>query len=726
MGLRPFAVSVGLSVFLSCLLAVSSLMFAMPVFAEDAQQLAQPEGISQEEDNSDTFDSSAEVIAEDDDEEAIVLSGSEPQNVVKTVYIDLNDCEIDVDKVLVLDEQDDGSLDGNFGVMLKVSSAVLKSKYGLDLTKHYGSGNYTMDTKNFTLYYRSNYGESAASVPFTWTCSSNNKTYSVSEKTETFTLKANGSWSVVEKFNEGNYRLRFKGSTSQQDSFVGVNIMNLTRSNGVRFSGVSLAGDINDAVDKSKAKQSVTLKFRGETLVEGRDYIVKRYFTDSYGITYLTVTGIGIFCGFDAGIYKIKLSTASFSGSTRYDTCKQIVDAEASLGTYKGVIVASGEEGRFPDALCASGLSGLLNYPIVLVNGSGTTLDSYSKQALERLRASAGGKLDIVVVGGKSAVNDKIASQLGSYGKVSARLGGTTRYDTSLAIYNFGAKMNGGWSKSKVVIARGDGFADSLSISPYTTSRKTPVLIVPSDSKSLGNGLRAIVKGYKQTVVVGGNRAVSDQLYGEAKSLTGSAVRLSGETRYDTSAKIAEWEMEQGMGFSYLGFASGQNFPDSLASGFLQAKRNSVLLLVNSADALASDEAGYTGSLAVNRAVILAQVKKGNFAGTDQVCYFGGEAAISAKYRNSIQGFFEDMSWNSEYANWYSTSIPSVSYICKCNTCYIWFDGGGGGDDLKEHYIANPNTCGSWSSSSGIYTYIASYQFFNGYRYFWNKSSWWG
>lgn len=59
--------------------------------------------------------------------------------------------------------------------------------------------------------------------------------------------------------------------------------------------------------------------------------------------------------------------------------------------------------------------------------------------------------------------------------------------------------------------------------------------------------------------------------------------RLSGDTRYATSAKIVEFEFKSNVGFTIDGayLATGQNFPDALAAGALSGKHLAPLLLVD-------------------------------------------------------------------------------------------------------------------------------------------------
>ena len=55
---------------------------------------------------------------------------------------------------------------------------------------------------------------------------------------------------------------------------------------------------------------------------------------------------------------------------------------------------------------------------------------------------------------------------------------------------------------------------------------------------------------------------------------------LSGTDRYDTCARVAAWATANaGLGFTHTGLATGDKFPDALASGPYLAKDLGVLLL---------------------------------------------------------------------------------------------------------------------------------------------------
>lgn len=92
------------------------------------------------------------------------------------------------------------------------------------------------------------------------------------------------------------------------------------------------------------------------------------------------------------------------AGDTRYDTMSRIVQA-GGWKTGGTVVVASGS--NYPDALAASGLSGVLNAPVVLTDGK-----VLSEQAADRIRELAPSK--IVVAGGPAALSYGVETALAS------------------------------------------------------------------------------------------------------------------------------------------------------------------------------------------------------------------------------------------------------------------------------------------------------------------------
>ncbi len=255
-------------------------------------------------------------------------------------------------------------------------------------------------------------------------------------------------------------------------------------------------------------------------------------------------------------------------GADRYETMASIV-REAYPNTARTVIVASGE--NYPDALAASGLSGVLDAPIVLTAPRGFSPQAASQ--LSRLRPS-----HIVIVGGPNAVSQRVQDQLRSYTSNVERLGGSDRYDTSYLLYRRGGNSWG----STAVLATGSNYADALSVSSYAYAGNAPVFLCNPDG-GLTPQQRAALKRFSHVLVVGGERAVSSRhLAGLPKT-----TRLGGTDRYHTSMLLARWTQSNGLDMSGVVYATGDNFPDALAAGPLAGRNKAPVLLVSSWNNLA-------------------------------------------------------------------------------------------------------------------------------------------
>ena len=312
-----------------------------------------------------------------------------------------------------------------------------------------------------------------------------------------------------------------------------------------------------------------------------------------------------------------------FAGDDRYETsAKQALGGWGSCDT---VLVVSGD--GWPDALGASGLAGALDCPILLTaTGS---LPSSVADAVRSLGASRA-----IVVGGQAVVSEQVVSDLRAAGAATVeRLGGETRYGTQMEIYRYG-KERSLWDGSLAVIASGAGsnFADALSASPVAFAKKAPIFIVNEDGRLPLEQQKALISGasegdFSNIVLVGGSSRIDEFTEGFANSVGSiaskkagsySCERLAGETRYETSAKLASWAVSEGvLSADGAGFASASTPYDALGGGALQGHRKSVLLLVN--------DGSYSAAVGA--------VSSANAA---SISFFGGDSVLSASTRNGI------------------------------------------------------------------------------------------
>lgn len=161
----------------------------------------------------------------------------------------------------------------------------------------------------------------------------------------------------------------------------------------------------------------------------------------------------------------------------------------------------------------------------------------------------------------------------------SSRIGGSDRIETSVLL-----------SKQKftnaetVIIASANNFPDALSASALANKYKAPILLANYDkvSKSVLDEIKRL--GAKRVIVVGGESSISENVVNTLKPSV-NIERLAGNNRYETSRKIAEKLMNNGMDKALI-LVDGRNYPDALSSSALVHKNNAPILLVsNTADA---------------------------------------------------------------------------------------------------------------------------------------------
>ena len=168
-------------------------------------------------------------------------------------------------------------------------------------------------------------------------------------------------------------------------------------------------------------------------------------------------------------------------------------------------------------------------------------------------------------------------------------------------------------------VASGADFPDALSVAPVAYAQALPVLLTAPGS--LPASTRSALAGIDRAIVVGGPVAISEGVQDQIDAMPGTAAeRWMGANRYETATEIAANAQGEGwVGFSYVGVASGENFPDALAGGPVAGQAGGVMLLVQQAklpgptggflsankEAIHAGQA-YGGPIAINDAVLAA------------------------------------------------------------------------------------------------------------------------
>lgn len=277
----------------------------------------------------------------------------------------------------------------------------------------------------------------------------------------------------------------------------------------------------------------------------------------------------------------------NLSGADRYETAIKV--SQAGFAPEVGaVVLATGE--NYPDALSAAPLAAAYGGPVLLTHSA--ELDEETRAEIARLQP---GK--IFMVGLEAAVVDQVTTAFPDLAAVPEGivvLTGLDRYDTARMVAEQVEARLG--TVSGVVFARGDSFADALSVAPLAALKGWPILLVAGsgpipdatmaalDSLEVGEGL--VVGTYVDPGVVG---------------LTLTAI--VGSDRYDTSAKVAEYSVTQGLSYAHTAVLTGDNFPDALAAGPFLAADGGIVLLTRSVSV-----PGPISSLLLNRAGDLGRV----------------------------------------------------------------------------------------------------------------------
>lgn len=250
--------------------------------------------------------------------------------------------------------------------------------------------------------------------------------------------------------------------------------------------------------------------------------------------------------------------TMRISGPGRVETSIEISKFENTKS--KTVILADAR--NYPDALAASNLTNG-RYSVILVQNQ---LTQAIINEITRLEAQ-----DLIILGGTNSISEDIEKGLADIAGVKnvSRIAGENRYDTCQKIFNHAKKKS-------LVLASGEIFPDALA----TSSILDQAGLLLTKSRQLPSEAQAAIKdlNHDNFLIVGGENSVQESL---ATSISNqyqyaSHTRISGNNRYETSAKIGERLVS-----STVILASGENFPDALAASTLAQKIDSPILLVS-------------------------------------------------------------------------------------------------------------------------------------------------
>jgi putative cell wall-binding protein/alpha-tubulin suppressor-like RCC1 family protein len=259
-------------------------------------------------------------------------------------------------------------------------------------------------------------------------------------------------------------------------------------------------------------------------------------------------------------------------GETRYTTAVEI--SKAGWQSADTVFLVNGR--AIADGLTATPLASALDAPILLTTAD--VLPAETLAEIQRLNAK-----NIVLIGGSTVISDQVSNFLSRTGYHVSRIGGLTRYETSLLIAQ---ELDRLVDVHTVYVAYGFGEPDALSIAAQSGHTKQPIIL--TGSSALPDSTYQWLKGEALTTAyfIGGSTVLHDSILSQLDSLTAHNVqgnRISGATRQETNAKVIQtFYRQQELPALMVAHSSTEKLVDALAAGPLAAKLNVPVLLVSS------------------------------------------------------------------------------------------------------------------------------------------------
>ena len=219
-----------------------------------------------------------------------------------------------------------------------------------------------------------------------------------------------------------------------------------------------------------------------------------------------------------------------FIGNTRYETSVEVSKAGWSGGA-DTVLIVNGYANA--DGITATPLASAYNGPILLAEQNNLTPATISE--IKRLNPSK-----VILIGGTTVLSDGLVSKIKSINSSInvERLGGLTRYDTSLLIAQ---RLDTIVDVSKAYVCAGLGEADALSIAPKAGEEKAPIIL--SEKSLVPSNTLAWLRGEElQTAYfIGGTSVIYENVIDQINGITSYDVkgnRVSGINRYDTNGEV--------------------------------------------------------------------------------------------------------------------------------------------------------------------------------------------
>lgn len=189
-------------------------------------------------------------------------------------------------------------------------------------------------------------------------------------------------------------------------------------------------------------------------------------------------------------------------GSDRFAASRAI--ASDAFASAPEVFIATGA--NYPDALSAGPAAGSIDAPVILVNGSESTLDEPTRALLQSLHTT-----DVDIAGGPGSVSPGLAASLADF------LGGTahvTRYSGEDR-YEAAASIDEAFfpDSETSFLASGANFPDALTGVPLATAYGGPIYLVRPDCIPVAAAQGIVAGDTEELWLLGGPGSLTNNVY---------------------------------------------------------------------------------------------------------------------------------------------------------------------------------------------------------------------
>ena len=259
--------------------------------------------------------------------------------------------------------------------------------------------------------------------------------------------------------------------------------------------------------------------------------------------------------------------TTRLAGESAFDTMEHI--SKTAFPNHSKYAVLTTSEGYW-DALSASSLAGTLDAPVLL-----SMPYELPKQTISELKRL--GVEKVYICGGEYALSGNIDAALQNMNIATERVAGAWASDTANEVARHVPDSD------TAFVATSWGYEDALSAASYAYAQKAPLFLANYHTAALDENTLATMrdKGVKTVYIVGGHDVVSPQVEAQLAEVGIKALRIGGNTAYDTSALLARKLIALGMHANNMALATGWGYTDALTGAALCGKKNSVIILAD-------------------------------------------------------------------------------------------------------------------------------------------------